>query len=79
MIRVMQNEAGVVKQVKEGFSWTLFFFGFFVPLIRGDLKWFFIMLILHLLTDVLSWLVLPFVYNRIYIDALLEEGYRFIS
>lgn len=35
----MRNSYGAMKQVKVGYSWTVLFFGFFVPLIRGDWKW----------------------------------------
>ena len=37
------------KQVKIGFSWTMFFFGFWVPLFRGDWKWLIIMLLLDII------------------------------
>lgn len=45
MILNLQSPNAGVKQVKVGFSWTTFFFGFFVPLFRGDIKWFLIMLL----------------------------------
>ena len=46
---ILKHESGLVKEVKKGFSWTFFFFGLFVPLIRGDLKWAIIMLLLQAL------------------------------
>lgn len=60
-----------------GFSWTTFFFGFFVPLFRGDWKWFFIMLVAGILTAGLSNIVFCFIYNKIYTRDLLEsKGYE---
>lgn len=64
-----------IKSVKLGFSWTMLFFGIFVPLIRGDWKWFFVSLALSIFTAGIAWLVLPFIYNKIYINDLLERGY----
>ncbi len=48
LVRTVQGEGGLQEERKEsyvGFSWTTFFFGPFVPLFRGDFKWFFIMLV----------------------------------
>ena len=75
--RIMKNEIGQVKVVKEGFSWTMLFFGIFVPLCRGDWKWFLITLIANLFTYGLASVVFAFIYNKIYINDLLEKGYKF--
>lgn len=72
---LLKNNANVVKNVPTGFSWTVLFFGCFVPLFRGDIKWFIAMLILAIITSGLSWLVLPFTYNKSYIKGLLEHGF----
>ena len=77
MKQIMKNEIGQVKIVKEGFSWTTLFFGVFVPLYRGDWKWFLIMLIVNLVTYGLGSIVFAFIYNKIYIEDLLAKGYRF--
>ena len=77
MKRMMKNEIGQVKVVKEGFSWTMLFFGIFVPLYRGDWKWFLIILIANLFTYGLASVVFAFIYNKIYINDLLEKGYKF--
>lgn len=71
----LKNSVGLLKKSPTGFSWTTFLFGVFVPLIRGDLKWFFIMSSLGVLTLGISWLFFPFVYNRIFIKGLLEKGF----
>ncbi|UZJ79603.1 hypothetical protein [Fictibacillus sp. KU28468] len=80
----LKNEAGVVKEVKIGFSWTTFFFGFFPALFRGDLKWAAIMFITGALAAVFTFgfgawipgIIFSFVYNKINIKDLLEKGYR---
>ena len=71
----LKNEYGVTKEVKKGFSWTMLFFGVFVPLVRGDWKWFLISLIAGFVTVGISWLIFPFFYNKIYLNELLEKGY----
>jgi protein-export membrane protein SecD len=58
-----------------GFSWTTLFFGPFPALLRGDVKWFFIMALLALCTLTLSNYIFCFIYNKIYIRSLLENGY----
>ena len=77
MKRIMKNEIGQVKVVKEGFSWTMLFFGIFVPLYRGDWKWFLIILIANIFTYGWASVVFAFIYNKIYINDLLEKGYKF--
>ncbi|BCB05813.1 DUF2628 domain-containing protein [Bacillus sp. KH172YL63] len=80
----LKNEAGVTKEVKVGFSWTTFFFGFFPALIRGDLKWAVIMFIIASVVGFFTFgfgawipgIIFSFVYNKIYIKELLEKGYR---
>lgn len=59
-----------------GFSWTMLFFGCFVPLFRGDWMWFVITLFIAFLTGGLSWLVFPFFYNDLYIKTLVRDGYE---
>ncbi|RVZ98219.1 HrgC protein [Helicobacter pylori] len=59
-----------------GFSWTTLFFGFFVPIIRGDVKWAIVMVVVTLFTFVLSNIVFAFIYNKQYTTKLLESGYE---
>lgn len=74
----LQNHNGVRKEVKEGFSWTMLFFGVFVPLLRGDWKWFFITLLVAAITSGISWFIFPFFYNKLYLNDLLNNGYEII-
>ena len=67
---------GSAKDAPVGFSWTTFFFGLFPALIRGDFKWGLIMFAAGFITFGISWLVFPFIYNRLYIQSLLQQGYK---
>lgn len=81
--RVELTKDGIFKKSYVGFSWTVLFFYFFVPLIRGDFKWFFIMLGIEILFGFISagisvpivHLILAIIYNKIYTQNLLEKGY----
>lgn len=74
-VTLKQHVSGQLKTVKLGFSWTTLFFGLFVPLLRGDFKWAAIMLVLAIITCGISWLVMPFIYNKKYVQDLLSKGY----
>lgn len=71
----LKNADGVVKTGIVGFSWTTLFFGLFVPLLRGDMKWFFIMLIFGILTLGLVQIIFCFIYNKKYTEALIDKGF----
>lgn len=58
-----------------GFSWTMLFFGPFVPLFRGDIKNFFLQFLLVLPTFAIYNVVCLFTYNKAYINKLLFQGY----
>ena len=77
MIIVANPHTGVQKEVKRGFSWTMLFFGFFVPLLRGDILWTILSIVL-LTFGGISWLILPFFYNKIYLDGLLNKGFKLV-
>lgn len=67
---------GIPKVGVVGFSWTTLFFGFFVPMLRGDVKWAILMLLLGVCTCWLANFVLCFSYNKFYTRSLLEQGYQ---
>ena len=71
------------KQVKVGFSWTTFFFGFWPALFRGDWKWFGIQLVIEIFLGCFTYgigagvvgIVFAFFYNKLYINDLLAKGF----
>ncbi|MBX9976956.1 MAG: hypothetical protein K2X98_01735 [Alphaproteobacteria bacterium] len=66
---------GLTRKGYFGFSWTYLFFGWWVPLIRGELG----IAALHFLFTALTlglWqLIVAFLYNKQYMTRMLEKGY----
>ena len=75
VINLKHPTFAVVKQCPVGFSWTTFFFGCFPALIRGDWKFGIIQLVLQMITLNFSVFVFMFIYNKLYIGGLLDEGF----
>lgn len=81
------NKDGARKTAPEGFSFTVLFFGVFVPLYRGDLKIFFLYLLASFILGALGGELFVTIldvgmamkYNEIYLDSLLEEGYTIVD
>ena len=80
---------GLIKSAPIGFSWTVFFFGGFPPLFRGDLKWAGIMwagsaaaVVFAVMTfgvlfflPWVFWFIFAFIYNKRYVTELLSNGF----
>jgi hypothetical protein len=65
-----------VREAPIGFSWTVFCFGFFPPLFRGDYKWAVIMFVTAIILVGLPWIIFPFIYNKLYIQDLIKSGFK---
>jgi hypothetical protein len=67
--------SGLTKPGLYGFSWTYLFFGWWVPLFRGELG----VAALHLLFTIFTFglwqLIVAFLYNKQYMTRMLEKGY----
>lgn len=86
-MKITLRRGADTKICSTGFSITTFFFGFFVPLFRGDFKHFLIFLGLGIVAIIGSFftfgiagiainLFLCIKYNSWYIQSLLDSGYR---
>jgi hypothetical protein len=62
-----------------GFSWTYLLFGWFVPVIRGELGIGILHLVITFVSFGLSQLVFPFLYNRQYMNRMLTTGWALDS
>jgi len=65
-----------IRQVPVGFSWTHLFFGFLVPLFRGDWKYAIIFIGISFFTISLYTFVTAFFYNKLYAQELIGKGYK---
>ncbi len=73
----------IIKEGFVGFSWTVFFFGFFVPLFRKD---YVSALVLFIVSAAISFftagaggfilnIILAFAYNKYYTENLIKQGF----
>ena len=79
MLVQLKNDAGLVRQVKVGFSWTTFFFGGFVFFFRGMSTHGMIWVLLTLVTMGFSNLFLMFMINKMTAHYYLEHGYKTVG
>jgi len=70
------HQTDKIRKAPVGFSWTTFFFGFFPALFRSDWKWSIIQIIAAFLTAGISLFIFPFIYNKLYIKDLLNDGFK---
>ena len=76
---IILEKNGLIKPCPIGFSWTTFFFGGFPALLRGHAIMGLIQIILQVLTFSFSALIFAFIYNKMYVNYRLEDGYRLSS
>ena len=75
-IRVKHKQSGVEKYCHAGYSWTYFFFSFFVPIFRGEILIGILHLIFSIMTAGVFQLVMPFLYNKQSSIRLLTSGWE---
>lgn len=82
-IKMKLQKDNIIKEGFLGFSWTILFFGFWVPLFRKDYLISLGMLVIQLLfsymeTSGFFWIgiILSFFYNKIYTESLIKKGFR---
>lgn len=74
-VMLQHPQSGLVRKGYFGFSWTFLFFGWWVPLFRGELGAAALHLLFTLATFGLWQLILAFLYNRQFMLRMLEKGY----
>lgn len=85
---ILENpRTGQIRSAPVGFSWTMFFFGPFAAMFRGDWKWALIILIIAIVCGAmtagfLGWvpgLVGAFIWNKSYLNRLVSDGFQLKS
>ena len=76
---VLLEKNGLRKQCPVGFSWTTFFFGGFPALLRGHALMGLVQIILQIITFGFSAVVFAFIYNKMYLDWRMENGFKFVE
>ncbi len=74
-VMLQHPQTGVVRNGYYGFSWTYLFFGWWVPLIRGELGVAALHLLFTFFTFGLWQIIVAFLYNRHFMIRMLEKGY----
>ncbi len=78
-VNIKHTSSGLTKTGYYGFSWTYLFFGWLVPMIRGELG----VAALHLLFSICSlgiWqLIACFIYNKQYMQRLITSGWELVG
>jgi len=76
-VLVKNSRTGEIKSGFIGFSWTMFFWGDFVPLFRGEiLKGIILILLDFIAVGIFICMIYAFSYNRQYTNKLLTHGYE---
>lgn len=74
-VMLKHQQSGLIRKGYYGFSWTYLFFGWIVPIFRGEIG----IGALHLLFTLVSFglfqLVMPFLYNKQYTSRQLTSGW----
>ena len=75
-INFKQPITGAMRSALVGFSWTTLFFGPFPALFRGHWIGALIIFAIGTITLGISYLVFPFIFNKMYIKHLIGEGFK---
>jgi hypothetical protein len=76
-VLLKSTHSGLTKKGYTGWCWTYFFFGFLVPIVRGEIGIGLMHLVFSLFTFGIFQIVMTFLYNKQYTSRLLESGWEF--
>lgn len=74
-VMIQHTSSGLTKKGFYGYSWTYLFFGWLVPIFRGEIGISMLHLILTVATLGIFQIVMPYLYNRQYTSRQLTNGW----
>lgn len=75
---MMKNDTnGLIKKGLYGYSWTYLFFGWLVPIFRGEIGIGVLHLVISFFSCGISQIIFSFLYNKQFTQRLIEKGFRF--
>lgn len=75
-VLVKHQQSGLVRNGYVGYCWTYLFFGWLVPIIRGEIGVGVLHLVLTAVTFGIFQLVMPYLYNKQFMTRLLTSGWQ---
>ena len=75
-IIIKHKYSGMMKNGAYGFSWIYLFFGWFVPMFRGELSVAALHFLFCFLTFGLTHLIFSFIYNKQYMTRMLQNEWE---
>ena len=77
-IVMMKNDSnGLIKKGVYGYSWTYLFFGWLVPIFRGEIGIGALHLVISIFSCGITQIIFSFLYNKQFTQRLIEKGFRF--
>jgi hypothetical protein len=74
--KIKHQESGVEKNAYTGYAWAYFFFGFFVPIFRGEILIGVLHFVFSMVTFGIFQIIMPFLYNKQHTVRLLTDGWK---
>ncbi|MCF8531699.1 MAG: hypothetical protein K9G48_01735 [Reyranella sp.] len=74
-VLIKHRPSGLIRKGYYGFSWTYLFFGWFVPVFRGELGVGALHLLFSIVTFGLWQFIVCFLYNRQFMTRMLTNGW----
>ncbi len=74
-ILLKHKDSGIRKTARLGWSWTYYYFGFLVPIFRGEITIAVLHLVITIFTLGLFQIIWSFLYNKQHVTRLLTSGW----